>query len=276
MGVPYAEVIGDPVAQSKSPLIHKHWLARLGLEGDYRATRVAPHELADYLADRRRDPDWRGCNVTLPHKEAILPLLARRRPEVRSIGAANIVVPGLHGPAGHNSDVHGVSAALAGTRLGGRKAAMIGAGGAARAALSHFVGCRVKTLAIVVRDPNKAARFAGQHAGTTVEIHALDDCRAAFEGAAAIVNASPLGMAGAPPMPPALLDSIAAHARAATLFDMVYKPLETEFLRTGAAHGARIVDGLTMLIGQARPAFELFFGEPPPPGDNKLRDLLAS
>ena len=276
MGGPYAEVIGDPIAQSKSPLIHKHWLAVLGLEGDYRATRVAPDELAPYLAERRRDPDWRGCNVTLPHKETIVPLLARRRPEARSVGAVNCVTPGLHGPTGHNTDIHGVSAALAGTRLGGRKAVMIGAGGAARAALSHFVGTRTKTLAIVVRDPKRAAHFAGQHAGTQVELHPMDDCTAAFEGAAAIVNASPLGMDGAPPMPTELLGCVAAHAPGTTLFDMVYKPLKTEFLAVGEAHGGRAVDGLAMLIGQARPAFRLFFGHDAPRGDAAVRGLLAT
>ena len=276
MGAPYAEVIGDPIAQSKSPLIHRHWLAQLGLEGDYRAVRVAPDELAAYLAERKGDPDWRGCNVTLPHKEAIQPLLARRRPSARAIGAVNCVVPGLHGPTGHNTDVYGVSAALAGTKLGGRRAAMIGAGGGARAALSHFVGCRLNTLTIVVRDPERAAHFAGQHAGTRVEIRAIDDCRAAFEGAAAIVNASPLGMEGAPPMPPALLDCVAAHAAGATVFDMVYKPLKTEFLAVAEAHGGRTVDGLNMLIGQARPAFLLFFGHDAPAGDAALRALLAT
>ena len=276
MTIAYAEVIGDPIAQSRSPLIHRHWLERLGIEADYRAVRVAPHELADYLAERRRDPDWRGCNVTLPHKEAILPLLARRRPEVRSIGAANTVVPGLHGPTGHNTDSHGVAAALDGLEVGGRKAVMIGAGGGARAALSYFVGRRTKTLAIVVRDPEKAGHFAGQRAGTHVEVHAMEDCRAAFEGAAAIVNASPLGMAGSPPMPPALLDCVGAHAQGATLFDMVYKPLKTECLRIGEAHGGRTVDGLAMLIGQARPAFRHFFGHDAPPGDEALRGLLTT
>lgn len=276
MGIPYAEVIGDPVAQSKSPLIHRHWLARLGIDGDYRSVRVPPGELDAYLRARQDDPDWRGCNVTIPHKEAILPLLARRRPDARAIGAVNCVVPGLHGPAGHNTDGFGISAALDGTELGGRKAAMIGAGGAARAALNHFVGRRTGTVAIVVRDPERAAHLAGQHAGTRVEIHAMDDAAAAFEGAAAIVNASPLGMAGCPAMPVHLLECLAAHAAGATLFDMVYTPLKTEFLAVGEAHGGRGVDGLTMLIGQARPAFRLLFGCEPPPGDAALRGILTT
>ena len=78
MGVPYAEVIGDPIAHSKSPVIHKFWLQQLGMEGDYRRTQVRPEELESYIADRRADPDWRGCNVTMPHKQAIARLAARR------------------------------------------------------------------------------------------------------------------------------------------------------------------------------------------------------
>ncbi|MFN3389933.1 MAG: shikimate dehydrogenase family protein [Allosphingosinicella sp.] len=273
---PWAEVIGDPVAHSKSPLIHAHWLAQLGLEGDYRATRVPAEDLADFLRARQGEPGWRGCNVTIPHKEAILPLLARRSPQARAIGAVNCVVPGLHGLTGHNTDVFGVAAALDGTPLGGGRAVMIGAGGGARAALSYLVGRRVGTLTIVVRDPKRAEALAGAHAGTRVEIASMDDCGAAFEGAAAIVNASPLGMAGSPPMPPSLLDSVAAHAAGATLFDMVYTPLKTAFLEVGEAHGGRAVDGLTMLIGQARPAFRLLFGHEPPSGDAALRGILTT
>ena len=82
MGVPYAEVIGDPIAHSKSPLIHKFWLEKLGIEGDYRAARVRADELADYLEARRADPDWRGCNVTMPHKQAVLGPSRRGRPDL--------------------------------------------------------------------------------------------------------------------------------------------------------------------------------------------------
>ena len=90
MGIPYAEVIGDPVAHSRSPLIHKFWLERLGIEGDYRATRATAGELPAYLAARRSDPDWRGCNVTMPHKQAILPLLDDVADDLRAV---NCVLP---------------------------------------------------------------------------------------------------------------------------------------------------------------------------------------
>lgn len=272
MAVPYAEVIGDPIAQSKSPLIHRRWLMQLGLEGDYRATRVTADDLAGYLAERRQDPDWRGCNVTIPHKEAVLPLLDLLDPGAHEIGAVNCVVAGPEGLTGRNTDIDGVAQALAGAELPGRKAVLIGAGGGARAALRYFVDQGATTVAIVVRDPKKAEHFAG----SGVEVHAMDDCAEAFDGASVIVNASPLGMAGSPDMPPHLLECVAVHARGATLLDMVYKPLRTPFLETAEANGGIAVDGLVMLVGQARAAFETFFGHPAPPPDQALRDLLAT
>ena len=105
---------------------------------------------------------------------------------------------------------------------------------------------------------------------------AIEPAAAALAGASIIINASPLGMAGSPLMPASLLESVAAYARGATLLDMVYKPVRTAFLEVGEANGGIAVDGLAMLVGQARAAFELFFGRPPPAPDRALRDLIAS
>jgi shikimate dehydrogenase len=276
MAVPYAEVIGDPVAQTKSPLIHRHWLATLGLEGSYQATRVLPEELQAFLSARRDDPAWRGCNVTIPHKERAMPLLDHVQEGAREIGAVNCIAPGPQGLTGRNTDIDGVAAALDDTPLTGRKVVLIGGGGGARAALCYLGKRRASSIEIVVRDPQKAAHFRREGPGTVVNIHAMDRCQAAFQGAAAIVQASPLGMTGSPPMPTSLLDCVAANANGATLLDMVYNPLETPFLAVGRAHGGIAVDGLVMLIGQARAAFELFFGCPAPSPDGVLRNLLAS
>jgi len=267
----FAEVIGDPIAQTKSPAIHKAWLAELGLEGDYRATRVAPDELAAFLAQRRTDPDWRGCNVTIPHKEKVLPLLDHVDPGAAAIGAVNCILPGPDGLTGRNTDIDGVAAALAGLDLQSRKVAVIGAGGGARAAIRYLLDAGA-TIDILVRDPNKAAHFASDR----VHILPLADADTAFKGASAIVNASPMGMSGAADMPPALLASIAAHAQGKTLFDMVYKPLETPFLAAGRINGATCVDGLTMLIGQAKAAFRLFFGHDAAADDESLRRFLTA
>ena len=108
----YAEVIGDPIGHSKSPIIHKYWLERLAIEGDYRKTMVAGADLPAFTAARRRDPDWRGCNVTIPHKQAIIPLLDRVDRGAETIGAVNCVVREGSVLAGYNTDVDGIAAAL--------------------------------------------------------------------------------------------------------------------------------------------------------------------
>jgi len=173
---------------------------------------------------------------------------------------------------GRNTDVDGVAAALCDAPVKGAKAVLIGGGGGARAAFQYLQEDGARHIALLVRDRARAACFAGRD---RVDIHALDECDEALAGASIIINASPLGMLGSPPMPPHLLDRVAAHARGATLFDMVYAPLRTAFLEAGTTNGGTVVDGLTMLIGQARTAFEHFFGCPPPPGDSALRDLLV-
>jgi shikimate dehydrogenase len=272
----YAEVIGDPIEQSRSPLIHKFWLEQSGLTGDYRRTRVPGEELAGYFRDRRSDPDWRGCNVTIPHKENVLAHLDELEPRAAAIGAVNCVVPSARGLIGYNTDIDGIAEALDDVVLEGRKAAMIGGGGAARAAVVYLASRRVGEVAILVRDPKKAEALRSLAAGTSFEIAGLESAEAMFDGAVVMINASPLGMAGWPEMPAELLAAATRHAAASTLFDMVYEPVETPFLAGGRQAGGRTVDGLTMLIGQARKAFQSFFGEQPPQVDAALRDLLTT
>jgi|1186.fasta_scaffold63595_2 shikimate dehydrogenase len=272
----FAEVIGDPIAQSKSPLIHKYWLDRLSIAGDYVRTLIAADELASFLDGRRSDPDWRGFNVTIPHKQAIIPLLDRLDPHAEAIGAVNCVVPEDGALVGYNTDIDGVAAALDSVELSGRKAAVMGAGGAARAVVAYLASRRVGRIALVVRNAERAERLRSLAPGVDTHVFGFDDADLAFAGAAAIINASPLGMAGADPMPQSLLDAVRRHAGGATVFDLVTTPADTEFLSTGAAGGGHPVDGLTMLLGQAARAFELFFGAPAPPPDETLRDLLTT
>ena len=276
MVAPFAEVIGDPIAQSKSPIIHRHWLQQLGMEGDYVATRVTADELAGFIERRRTDPLWRGCSVTIPHKQAIMPLLDEIDPGARAIGAANCVVPRAQRLLGFNTDIDGVAAALDRTLLEGRKAAVIGAGGGARAVIAYLAGRKVRQLVLLVRDPKKAQPLRELAPEGGMEILSLEQRDAAFDDAAAIINASLLGMVGAAAMSEVLLESVARHARGATLFDLVTTPSETPFLAAGRAHGGHAVDGLTMLVGQASRAFELFFGQPAPAPDQQLRDLLTT
>ncbi|MEP3877203.1 MAG: shikimate dehydrogenase, partial [Rhizobiaceae bacterium] len=132
----YAEVIGDPIAQSKSPLIHKFWLEKLAIEADYRAYHVTPADLPDYIAQRLADPDWRGCNVTLPHKIDIMDLVADPGGVREKIGAMNTIVRQADGSLmGTNTDAAGFLAPIADTDWSKKHAVVIGAGGAARAVL---------------------------------------------------------------------------------------------------------------------------------------------
>jgi shikimate dehydrogenase len=273
---PYAEVIGDPVAQSKSPLIHVHWLEQLGLEGHYGRTLVTSSELGSFLELRRSDPHWRGCNVTIPHKERILDYLDSIDERSSMIGAVNCIVCKEGRLAGYNTDIDGVAEALRSADLEGRTAVLIGAGGAARAAAAYLADRSLSRLHILVRDPKRAEGLRQLLPGTKVEIAPLASLATIASSPVVVINASPLGMSGKPPMPAEFLASLSNIASSALFFDMVYDPLETAFLETGRVAGARTVDGLTMLIGQARRAFELFFGTPAPQNDQSLCDLLVT
>jgi shikimate dehydrogenase len=268
--VPFAEVIGDPIGHSKSPLIHQYWLSVLGMSGEYRRTEVAPAELAAFLRQRRTDPDWRGCNITVPHKEAVISFLDRLDERAVAVDAINCVVPGPGGLTGYNSDVDGVAAALDGVALEGRKAALIGAGGAARAAVVYLAERKVAEVAVVARNREKAERLQALIPDARLTVGGFDKGGVLFAGSAVVINASPLGMQGFPAMPTELLG--AANDPSVMLFDMVYSPVETAFLAGG--QGPR-VNGLTMLVGQAARAFELFYGAPAPPVDARLLELLG-
>jgi shikimate dehydrogenase len=283
---PYAEVIGDPIAQSKSPAIHNYWLGKLGLGAEYRACHVTAEGLADYIAGRRDDPAWRGCNVTMPHKQAIVPLLDRLEIGAELVGAVNTVTRRRNGMiVGSNTDGAGflepLRPYLAETHLF-RMARVLGTGGAARAIVAALAEQGV-VIVLAGRDPAKARALLdeidpeGEHHAVDIA-HFADPTDFAFDDREGcfdlIVNASPLGMAGQPP-----LRFDFSHAPPGSMvYDIVTHPLETEFLRAARAAGFRTVDGLAMLIGQAAVAFEKFFGVAPPraDGDAELRRLLTS
>jgi shikimate dehydrogenase len=275
VSLPFAEVIGDPIAQSKSPLIHKHWLQVLGIEGDYLRTRVEAASLRAFLTDRRADANWRGCNVTVPHKETIVLHVDELDESAVAVGAVNCVVPQGGRLVGFNTDVDGIAAALDATELEGDQAMLIGAGGAARAAVAYFAGRNVASITVLARDPKKAESLRQLAPRSAFQFLEMADDQAPSDPVA-IINASPLGMVGYPHMSESLLSLIANRASGATVFDMVYNPLETPFLSVGRSAGGHAVDGLTMLIGQAAKAFELFFGQAPPTPDERLRDLLTT
>ena len=281
----FAEVIGDPIAQSKSPAIHNFWLEKLGIDATYRAAHVRAEELADYLASRRADPMWRGCNVTMPHKQAVMPLLDRLDPLAGKVGAVNTIVPDGAGElAGFNTDVAGflepLEPLLAQPSLM-RMARVFGAGGAARAVVAALAA-RGFIIVLAARDPAKARALldelapGGDHHAVALA-HFAPPTDFAFDDREGIldlvVNASPLGMAGHDPL---RLDF--SHVPpGAVIYDIVTHPLDTPLLVEARARGHAAIDGLAMLIGQAAAAFEMFFGQPAPRAhDAELRARLTA
>lgn len=281
MNRPFAEVIGDPIAQSKSPAIHGFWLGKMGIDADYRACHVRPDELADYFSARRADPDWRGCNITMPHKQAVLPLLDELDPAAERIGAVNTVVRRGDGSLiGANTDAPGFIEPLQGL-VGDesyRFAYLIGNGGAARAIADALYEADFLLFSLS-RDPGKAKRDLGRYLGDDPDFYLkLDDCRTGdpqppdADIFSLIVNTTPLGMVGHPP----LKLGWAGFRGNAVAYDIVTAPLDTTFLQEARSHGLHTIDGLAMLIGQAAVAFEQFFGQPAPrEHDAELRKVLT-
>ncbi len=266
--IPYAEVIGDPISHSKSPIIHKYWLSKLGLKGDFRATRVMPTELKGFFAERRQDPLWRGCNITLPHKILALAEIEACSPLARLVGATNMVVRNKDDTLeGGNTDATGFAEPLAGRQFSG--VTVIGAGGAARAVLGGLINRRTGPVTILNRDVDKAAGLLSSF-GLHGQALPLDG---EATPASLLINASSLGMIGQPPLP-TMMDRV---AEGGTVYDLVYAPLETRLLAEAREKGFEVIDGLSMLIGQAAEAFAIFFGAPAPREyDVELRELLTA
>lgn len=283
---PYAEVIGDPIAQSKSPLIHNFWLGKLGIDAEYRACHVRAEELADYFAQRRRDAEWRGCNVTMPHKQAVIPLIDKLTPSAGRIGAVNTVTPyhedtrTIRSPlTGDNSDAAGFLEPLM-PLIGNesyRWAYVIGTGGAAKAIIDALAS-QAFLIFSISRNIEKAwdefAQYLGNDQDFLLEFGDLKDgdlCEADPEMFSVVVNATSLGMVGNPP----LRINWGPFRSNTIVYDIVTSPVETKFLKEASARDLKTIDGLAMLIGQAAAAFEKFFGQPAPrEHDAELRQLI--
>lgn len=291
MGVPYAELIGDPVGHSKSPLIHKFWLEKLGMEADYRALSVSEADLPRYLSSRRTDPDWRGCNVTMPLKRSVLPFVGRLDKLARMADAVNAIVPASDGiRQGYNTDVVAVRDLLQEAGFSSYRGQVatylhiVGTGGAARGAAIGAVEAGYSSLDVYFfgRNVAKARALAGlipMQPEFGFEIDALGGTNIPEnEGkpqrySAVLINASPLGMSGVPDLD----GHLDKYHPDTIVFDMVYDPPETSLLREARLRGMKTIDGLRMLVAQAAPAFELFFGRPAPrEHDDELRELLTS
>lgn len=271
MGQPVrAGVIGWPVSHSLSPVMMTAWLEAAELAGRYERLAIAPEDFEARVRTLAAD-GFSGVNITLPHKQAALALADEVSAAARAVGAANVLT--LRGGKflADNTDVIGIRAALndAGWN-GGGPAVLIGAGGAARAGLHVLSRAGVEDIRIVNRTPSRAAEMAASM-GIRAEVFAMDDIAEALGGARLLINATSMGMAGRPELAP----DLPGLAPGAIVFDMVYVPLETPLLKAAKAAGLRTADGLSMLIGQARPAFEAFFGAPPP-ADVDVRALMEA
>lgn len=266
----YAEVIGDPIAHSKSPVIHRFWLEKLGIEGDYRTCHVLPDALEAYLAQRRADPHWRGCNVTVPHKLAVMDLVDDPGDVRASIGAMNTILRNPDGQViGTNTDAAGFFAPLADVPLEGAPVAVVGTGGAAHAILFALSRASVGPVTLLARNPLKGAAILARF-GLKGSVRSL---AVPLPPVTLLVNATQLGMTGQLPLE---LD-LSPLPDDAIVYDAVYAPLLTPLLAAAEARGLATIDGLEMLVGQAALAFELFFGTAPPrEHDDELRALLVT
>jgi len=257
-----AGVVGWPVAHSRSPRLHGFWLEKHGIDGAYVPIAVRPENLATAL---RALPllGFSGVNVTVPHKEAALAAVDRASDAARRIGAVNTIVIDADGRLeGSNTDGFGflenLAAALPGWRASDGAAVLLGAGGAARAVAAALADGGAPEIRLVNRTPERARRLAAEIGGP-FRIVAWSERAAALADAALLVNATTLGMAGQPPLDLAL----SALPGDAVVNDIVYAPLETPLLAAARARGNRVVDGLGMLLHQARPGFAAWFGVAP-------------
>lgn len=259
-----AGVVGHPVRHSLSPAIHNAWIEAAGLDAVYLAFAPRPEGFGA-LAEGFRGGVVAGLNVTIPFKEEALALADRASPAARAIGAANVLVFGEDGAIeADNTDGAGLMVALAkaGFQGGAEQghAVVLGAGGAARSAVTALLAVGAARCALVNRTLDRARAIAG--GDPRVSVHGWSEAAAALQGAAVIVNATSLGMTGQAPLE---LDLDPAPT-SAVVMDMVYRPLQTDLLKRARDRGHPIADGLDMLIAQAGPSFTRFFDAPVPDG----------
>jgi shikimate dehydrogenase len=261
-----AVLIGWPVEHSISPAMHNAAFRAVKLDGEYSTLPVEdPCQLGEVLARLKADPEWRGANVTVPHKENVIPLLDSLEGGAARLRAVNTIVRDGNRLAGRNTDMPGFLADLERNGIPFRdlRALVIGSGGAARAIVLGLVesGCTV-TLAAVLR--GQAEALAGELGGGRVTVRSWDDptLPEAARGANLLVNASPVGMWPKTEKSPWPADL--PMPEGASAYDLVYNPQETKFLRQARAAGLRTASGLGMLVEQGALAFELWTGRGAP------------
>jgi len=257
-----AGLLGWPVAHSRSPVIHNHWLAQFGIPGRYVLFPVPPEKLEQAVRGIQV-LGLRGCNVTTPHKQAIFPLLDRVDELARRIGAVQTVVVEKDGSlTGFNNDGNGfiqsIKDAAPQWRPDSGPILVLGAGGASRAVVASLAAQGAKEIRLANRTVDKAQEIADA-VGSAVKVVPWEQREDALDGVAMVANATSAGSAGKPPLDISL-DRLPRHAIAG---DLIYVPPETPFLAAARARGNVTVNGLGLLLNQARPAFNAWFGVMP-------------
>ena len=254
-----AGIIGWPVGHSLSPTLHRYWLRENRIAGDYVLLETRPEDLKDAIRALPQR-DFAGVNVTIPHKQAAARIVGRIDDDARRIGAVNALTVEEDGSlTGRNTDVFGflenLKAAVTGWEAARAPAVVLGAGGAARAVVVALLGAGTPELRLVNRTRERAEALA-KDIDPRIRIVPWKDRARALAEAGLLVNATPLGMEGGPPLDLAL----DALPETAAVNDIVYRPLETPLLKRAGARGHPVADGLGMLIHQARPCFTDWFG----------------
>lgn len=266
-------VIGHPIHHSKSPIIHNHWIAQHGLQGEYKAIDIAPETLQEGV-QAMIDEGYAGFNVTIPHKQEIFKLCAVVDDMAKAIGAVNTVVikdGKLHGT---NTDAFGfienVRQNTFGVDFAHRPVVVLGAGGAARAIVYGLIEAGAEDIILTNRTADKAEEIAAMNADI-VRVAPWEKRSEILEGAGFLANTTALGMTGKLP----LEIDLAALPKDAAVCDIVYAPLMTDLLQQAQHNGNQIVTGIGMLLHQARPAFEKWFGVLPDVTEDLEKKVLG-
>ena len=266
-------VIGWPIAHSRSPAIHGYWLERYKIDGSYTKRAVRPEELEAFLGSLAAE-GLAGCNVTVPHKEAVFRLADERDASAEAVGAANTLWLDDGRLCAANTDTYGYMTYLAEQAEDWSRrdapVSILGAGGAARAIAYGFLEAGISEIRVFNRSPERAEALARAF-GPRVRALPWDERSRASTEAAVLVNTTSVGLKGEGSLD---MDFTDFHPDC-IVSDIVYVPLETGLIREARRHGLRTVDGLGMLLHQAVPGFEKWFGVRPEVTD-ELYDLIAA
>ena len=266
-------VIGWPIKHSRSPMIHNYWLKKYGIAGLYEKVAVSPDELPLFIKNLSVN-GFQGCNVTIPHKESVFAQIEVTDSVTRQIGAVNTVYYEDNKQYGLNTDGYGfisnLKTVVPSWVSNGKTCVILGAGGASRAVIAILLNEGAKEIFLVNRTKLRAQNLASEF-GDKISPIGFDEIEIAFNKADLLVNTTSLGMTGQPP-----LDiSLSSLPSQCVVYDIVYDPLETNLLKQAKDKNLQIVDGLGMLLHQAVPGFEKWFGVRPQVTDD-LKALLVA